>query len=103
MVAMVQVVVVCFAWVLTALSIPATTSENERHKQIPLGFRRDFWYVYMVNGQICLFFCVYVSIICEQTDGGCNLQLHFLQLFSFSSTQTPPPYSSQALNRLSNL
>ncbi|KAF5813147.1 hypothetical protein HanXRQr2_Chr03g0094821 [Helianthus annuus] len=45
MVAMVQVVVACVAWVLTALSIPPTTSENERHKQIPLGFRRDFWYM----------------------------------------------------------
>uniref|UniRef100_A0A251U289 Uncharacterized protein n=1 Tax=Helianthus annuus TaxID=4232 RepID=A0A251U289_HELAN len=57
MVAMVQVVVACVAWVLTTLSILATTSENERHKHIPLGFLRDF---------------------CEQTDGGCNLQLHIL-------------------------
>ncbi|KAJ0922120.1 hypothetical protein HanPSC8_Chr05g0199901 [Helianthus annuus] len=57
MVAMVQVVVACVAWVLTTLSILATTSENERHKHIPLGFRQDF---------------------CEQTHGGCNLQLHIL-------------------------
>ncbi|KAF5805247.1 hypothetical protein HanRHA438_Chr05g0216601 [Helianthus annuus] len=45
MVAMVQVVVACVAWVLTTLSILATTSENERHKHIPLGFRQDFWYM----------------------------------------------------------
>ncbi|KAF5793786.1 hypothetical protein HanXRQr2_Chr08g0320361 [Helianthus annuus] len=68
MVAMVQVVVACVAWVLTTLSILATTSENERHKHIPLGFLRDFWYVYIVNGQICFFFFffflrVYVSIM----------------------------------------
>ncbi|KAJ0799901.1 hypothetical protein HanPI659440_Chr03g0096761 [Helianthus annuus] len=44
MVAMVQVVVACVAWVLTTLSILATTSENERHKHIPLGFRQDFCY-----------------------------------------------------------